>query len=292
MKTNSIYEALNNVDDKFVSEAAKVRGKRPMALMITTASLAASLALAVGIRNWGGAIGNYISPADAPVKQDGASYEAPGFGESDSDQQDKSETMKIKLRKGDNTDYGIMYNVTLQEYTIPEEFLSSNIYGFEDKYTDTVPSELFPKFGITMLTSDNFTDTKSVYNRSNYHGNIYSWEPSVWISSEGGVDTQICFIYYLYDKKIDRNIRFASFYISNTRMLEWNKKFGYVINSDEDEKDAEVITLNDGSQCVVTDSEALFSYNGVRYDMSFDRNDFNTSSIEELKQVLADLGVL
>lgn len=38
MKTNSIYEALNNVDDKFVSEAARVKRKRPMALIIAAAA--------------------------------------------------------------------------------------------------------------------------------------------------------------------------------------------------------------------------------------------------------------
>lgn len=305
IKSNPIFEAMGNIDDEIAAKAIKTdeitanviktpKQSKRKSLFGIAALAAAALALAVGIRNWGGIIGNYIAPADSPVNQSGASYEAPGFGESDSDQQDKSETMKIKLRsKGDNTDYGIEFNLTLQDYTIPEEYLSSNIFGFESGFTDTVPSELFPKFGITMLTSDNFTDTKSVYNRiHDKNGNIYSWEPYVGISSTAKVDTVICFEYYLYDKNIDRNIHFRSIYFSDIGMLEYNKVFRYEIHSyKEEEVDAEVIKLNDGSQCVVTDSTAFFSYNGVLYDIEFDRNDFNTSSIEELKQVLIDLEI-
>lgn len=38
MKTNPIYEALNNVDDEFVSQAANTRKKRPIALVIVAAA--------------------------------------------------------------------------------------------------------------------------------------------------------------------------------------------------------------------------------------------------------------
>lgn len=48
MKTNSIYEALNNIDDKFVSEAAKVRRKRPLALTAVVAAAAVAATLLVG----------------------------------------------------------------------------------------------------------------------------------------------------------------------------------------------------------------------------------------------------
>lgn len=251
-KTNPIFEALNGLDENYAAEAVtprKKKIKKPLKIAAIVAAFAAALSMLAGFTYSNG-------------------------------------IAKITLRKGENTEYNIEYRLTLQEYTIPEEF-SPNDYNYFFGHTDIMPSELFKKFDLTLLTNDNFTDTKSVFRHSTVHGdsNIYSWEPFVAV-----FPTHIYMDYVLYDKNIDRNVIFGSFYFSDIDTLEKCNKFGFGINKDGVEYEAEVVRLNDGSSCVIMDGCAYFSYNGVRYDMGFD-NDGRHSSIEALKQVLADLGI-
>lgn len=251
MKTNSIYEALNNVDDKFVSEAAKTRGKRPVALMITTASLAAALALAVGIRNFGGAIGNYISPADS-AKQNGASYQAADF-------------------------------VELPKYTIPEEFMpdtNDDEKWFE--HLDMLPTEIFDKFGVSPLINDNFTDVIDDFTQQileNGESLADHYKPCVWVTSSG-----VVFDYVLHDNNTDQNIFFSAHFYKDIE--------DYRRNSFENSQD-EGIILNDGSKCILSPNTAHFMHKGTLYFVHVEEPDTNTEKdIENIKQVLTDLGVL
>ena len=262
MKTNSIYEALNNVDDKFVSEAAKVRGKRPIALMITAASLAAALALAVGIRNWGGVIGNYISPADAPVKQGGASYEAPGFGESDlSWIYDSFNNRKDKYVDEIDADGNFWFNVYPHDIVIPDSFKldeTGEHRWFRD--LEMSPADLFAEFGVSPLMNDNFTDSGA--------------KPCVVVSQ-----STIDFFYTLYNKNINKNVFFDVSY--HTHDIG-----GAYVTFD----DSKVIYMKDGHGGIVEQNRAFFAYDGVEYIVTVpvalgDENDY-------IMEVLTDLGVL
>lgn len=257
MKTNSIYEALNNVDDKFVSEAAKVRRKRPMALMITTAFLAA--ALAVGICNWNGIIGNRIAPAEAPVKQGGASYEASGFGKSETSLPNNSADDQNGKFMPD-ADGNFWFNVYPHDIVIPDSFKLDET-GEHRWFRDLKmsPSDLFAEFGVSPLMNDNFTDTGG--------------EPSVMIT--GGT---INFFYSLYNKNINKNVYFDVSYHTH------DIGGAYIIG------DNKVISMKDGYGGIIEQNRAFFAYDGVMYAVSVsstlgDENDY-------IMEVLTDLGVL
>ncbi|MDE7397930.1 MAG: hypothetical protein K2N06_00225 [Oscillospiraceae bacterium] len=288
MKTNSIYEALNNVDDKFISEAAKAHGKRPMALMITAASLAAALALAVGIRNLSGTMGNYISPADSPVNQSGASYVAPGFGESkllwiyDSFNNRKGEftsdayeaqglgksEMSLPNDSADDqngeftldADGNFWFNVYPHDIVIPDSFKldeTGELRWFRD--LEMSPADLFAEFGVSPLMNDNFTNSGG--------------EPSVMVSQ-----STIDFFYTLYNKNINKNVYFDVSYHTH------DIGGAYIIG------DNKVISMKDGHGGIVEQNRAFFAYDGVMYVVSVcgtlgDENDY-------IMDVLADLGVL
>lgn len=252
MKTNSIYEALNNVDDKFVSEAAKVRGKRPVALMITTASLAAALALAIGIRNFGGAIGNYISPADS-AKQNGASYQAADF---------------------------VKFNPP--SYTIPAEFSLDVDEEFKEfNHLDMLPTELFAKLGYTPLMNESFTDEIDFtqVRIDSGEGAAEYGKPNLRVEPDS-----LDFDYVLRDNVIGENVHFF--------VTIQNDKEAYInaVNSILNLAERKKITLNDGSNCVILDEGfAMFSYNSTIYKMSIEKISPKSG---ELEQVLRDLGVL
>ena len=260
MKTNSIYEALNNVDDKFVSEAAKVRGKRPIALMITAASLAATLALAVGIRSWGGIIGNHISPSDVSVKQGGASYEAPGFGESKmSLPNDSADDTNSELTLDADGNYRL--NVYPHDIVIPDSFKldeTEEHRWFRD--LEMSPADLFAEFGVSPLMNDNFTDAGG--------------KPSVMVT-HGTIN----FFYTIYNKNINKNVYFDVSY--HTHDIG-----GAYVTFD----DSKVIYMKDGHGGIVEQNRAFFAYDGVEYIVTVpvalgDENDYITD-------VLTDLGVL
>lgn len=280
MKTNSIYEALNNVDDKFVSEAAKVRGKRPVALVVTAASLAAALALAVGIRYWGGIIGNYISPADSPVNQSGVSYEASGFGESDLGND------KYKVTVNGRCEY--FWDVYAYNITIPEKFRCDDIDNCPNNSDERPlfrnlkmrPDEIFAEFGVSPLMNENFLDVSDIPPHNDYAppSDGYYEEPLVFL---GG--SYISFEYYLYNKSINKNVKFRVEYPtadSKSGGSGWNSGGKYFGAWD-------TITMKDGSVGFVMWNSAMFSNNAVRYYLTFSNPD-----TDDINQVLADLGVL
>lgn len=297
MKTNSIYEALNNVDDRFVAEAAKVRGNRPVAFMITAASLAAAIALAVGIRNWGGIIGNYIAPADAPVNQSGVSYEAPGFGESEASSPNDS----VNRGKGKyvvNTNAGTFYfDVYPHDIVIPDSFKPGETEKGHYFYDlDMLPTEVFAEFGISPLMNDNFTDIiefEPVLYKSGTTGEewYYNGGPNVNV-----IPFEIDLEYYLYDKNINKTVYFHVGYYTDFD--------GGSFHAPDDAND-EAINLKDGSVALISRNNtafplnsdglirnsATFAYNGVIYSVTVcDGNDYVEE--DDIMDVLADLGVL
>lgn len=163
-------------------------------------------------------------------------------------------------------DLTIQFNTKYHEITIPEEFkIRYEGVDFDCYYPENMkPSELFAKFGVSPLLNDNFwekTDSLSV--------EMLSW--------------QIEFGYVLQDKKLGTEVYIRAKYITDENMLS-------IAGSTED-KDIypEVVTLNDGSSCIVTSNMATFAYDGVYYRISVYGEE---KSHDVTKQVLADLGVL
>ena len=263
MKTNSIYEALNNVDDKFVSEAAKVRGKRPIALMITAASLAAALALAVGIHNL--------------VGRSGITYVAPGFGESKTSSTNDSvyDPNNKFVIKVDDEDY--YFNVYPQKIIIPESFMPDDIRDGQFFFdVDMSPTEIFAEFGIHPLMNDNFTDSKNepgwIENAITGEKFYYNGGPGVSVS-----DRYISFDYYLYNKTINKKVGFTLDYY--TDLVDFSGSYG-----------GEVIYMKDGSVGIICRNRATFAYHGAMYSVTVCTKDFDENIY--IMDVLTDLGVL
>ncbi len=182
-------------------------------------------------------------------------------------------------------DHGFYLDLTPQEFNVPERFkanLGDHAYfGCES----VLPTELFQEFGITPLINDNFIDTKDVkLSRTDLLNNKSTWEPLIRIDYFNGSATDVEFDYFLYDKNLGENIRFTALYVVNPDKLEYSNHMGL-------QSEAEIVTLNNGSLCMISDEVAVFSYNGVSYELTFD--DFSKPhTIDTVKQVLTDLGVL
>lgn len=163
-------------------------------------------------------------------------------------------------------DLTIHFNVQYHEITIPEEF-KMRYEGVDFDYyrpENMKPSELFAKFGVSPLLNDKFfekTDSLSVEMTS----------------------FQIAFGYMLQSKK-DR----TEIYISATYNTLENMSGGGLSTEDRDPY-PEVVTLNDGSSCIVTSNMATFAYDGVFYHVSIYGEE---KSHDITKQILTDLGVL
>ncbi len=182
-------------------------------------------------------------------------------------------------------DRGFYLDLAPQEFTVPERFKANlgdaAYFGCEE----TLPTELFREFDITPLMNDNFTDTKDVKtSRTDLLNNKSTWEPLIRIDYFNGSATEAKFDYFLYDKNLGENIRFTALYVVNPDKLDYSKHMGLL-------NEAEIVTLNDGSLCMISEDVAVFSYNGVSYELTFD--DFSKPhTISTVKQVLTDLEVL
>ena len=292
-KQNQLFEAIGSIDDDIAANAIKTaeqsKHKRPLRIaMIAAASLAAALAVAVGIRNWGGIIGNHISPADSPVKQGGASYEAPDFGKSEllwiydsfnnrkgeftSDAYEAPGFGESEMPSPDNSaddqngeftfdaDGNFWFNVYPHDIVIPDSFKldeTGESRWFRD--LEMSPSDLFEEFGVSPLMNDNFTDAGG--------------KPSVTVTG-GTVD----FFYSLYNKNINQNVYFDVSYHTH------DIGGAYIIS------DNKVISMKDGHGGIIEQNRAFFAYDGVLYTVTVsgtlgDENDY-------IMEVLTDLGVL
>ena len=161
-------------------------------------------------------------------------------------------------------DLTIQFNIQYHEITIPEEFEVR--YDYFDSYRpeNMKPSEMFTKFGVSPLLNDNF------------------FESCNNLEVIMNIPTSIEFSYMVQDKKLGTEVYIhATYYILENMSVD-----GFT-----EDKDLypEVVTLNDGSSCIVTSNMATFAYDGVYYHISIYGEE---KSHDITKQILTDLGVL
>lgn len=249
-KSNPIFEAMSNIDDEIAANAIESveKNKRKKPMLFVMIAVAALFSLLVGFTTANESFG---------------------------------------LRFGTNgSEHGFNLNLTSQELTIPEEYKTPTEGQHFRSFVDIPPSELFPKFGITMLTSDNFTDTEEVKYKREAGDETATWEPylNILLVDDDFIAAEID--YFLYDKNIDKTVWFKAEYISDVDRV--NAKY-HTYHYGVEENNAETVTLNDGSLCLVSNNGAMFAYNGVRYEIYFDYGE--EKSAELYKQVLADLEI-
>lgn len=200
---------------------------------------------------------------------------------------------KFSFGVDDLKNRGFYLDLFSHELTVPEEFKPQpGEYTFSDK-VNMPPSELFEKFGLTLPINDNFTE-------------VTDEQPSVEVTIIGGTDVE--FEYILYNKTIGKNVYFEARYFSKAENMTYSSGRGILPG-----EPSEVITLNNGSLCMVSASMAVFSYDGAHYELTlpyeYDEPDnFGDlpdnerrrilaelieamPGIDTVKQVLADLGV-
>lgn len=154
-------------------------------------------------------------------------------------------------------------NVKGHNITVPDEF--KPVDGEKSRsieHIEMLPSEVFDKFGLTMLTGESFTEELNP-----------KLNPCVYVG-----ETSIAINYILYDKNIGKNYTIRSNYYT-TNMQGW-VKIG---------AETETITLKDSSKAYIQPDFATFTYNGVVYNINPTGGD---SDITEMKQMIADLGIL
>lgn len=237
---NPILKALDDIDENIAAEAVgstKKKMKKPLKIILIAAA-AASLALVVGFAS--GAVG-------------GGDH-------------------KLNFGVGDSVNRSFYFNLTSQEFTIPEEFTSQLTEGLYRGDVDTPLSELFRMFGITPLMNENFTDPDGR-------------KTKVRILDDGMMPRTVDFTYCLHDKNLDKDIWFKASYVSDIENFSSEGTYHF-----DDDAKPDLITLNDGSLCLVTNKMAVFSYNGVRFELIIEDTDV-PSSADIVKQVLKDLKV-
>ena len=287
-KINPIFEALSGVDERHIPVTQVKRSLRKP-IMLAAAATAAALALAVGIRNWSGVIGNYISPADPPVNQGGVSYEASGFGESEASLPDDSVSNQIVIPE----------DFTPLKLNIPDDFykygeiVKTEAYeknkihygrGYTFHYDDI--SSMFDEFGFSPLINENFTEEgveplPYIFNED---------EPLVFVSEIIDVpdSMRVNFNYNLYDKSAGKLIHFSAVVISGKSDRDY-----YIDLIKNHCPYKELIALNDGSICGISYDEALFFHNSTStyYNIAIYEPE-KEKGCSTIKQVLADIGVL
>lgn len=238
--TNSIFEALDELNENYAAEAVTISRKnlkKPLKIAIIAAA-AAVVALMVGFTT-------------AVVKGQ----------------------HNVGFTKGDSMEYFFELDLTPQNFIIPDEYMSKLDMGFlYQGYSDKHLGELMSEFNLSPLISDNFEETDQ---RTKVNINRYNEQ-----------DQELEFVYTLYDKNLSMEISFLARYYLDPENLTSDTHIEFPAG-----ESTEIITLNNDSSCLVTESMAIFSYNGVRYELYLP-NDETMFGIDTVKQVLADLGVL
>lgn len=250
---NPLLEAMNDIDDAIVSEAAPVERKRPKYFKPMMIAAAAAVAAAVSLL-----VGFTVA------------------------------TRQGEFRIGNKPAFE--FNLAHFDLTIPDEYkpCEENMYTYRGK-VDVGVEELFEMFNAPLLINDNFsTEVDKAHVEKWTYSNLttgeeyeISFEPWIEVFS-----SDVEFHYYLYDKNLNRNVLFEALYLTEQCGPEFAVRSGVSGKIDG----YEIITLNDGSKCFVDGHGADFAYKGVRYQM-FTLNP-DEPSIDITKQVLQDLGVL
>lgn len=256
-KQNKLFEAIGNIDDDIAANAIKAAQQRKRKKPLTLAAIAAAAAILTVI-------------AGAAAKND---------------------RFRVTFYTNNTSERGFTATLTDQQYTIPDEFeplrqRDGSLFCF----VDMLPSELYGKLGLTMLTSENFTETMDVKMQRAIHSDDYhdsdkyhTWEPKIH-GDELCIELQYC----LYDKNVGANVWFSGTYIAdNERYIMQGANFGLA------DENADIVPLNDGSLAMVSDTTAAFCLDGVYYTLDFDdyKNE-SVANIDNMKQVLADLMIV
>lgn len=297
-KINPIFAALSGVDERHVPVTQVKRSLRKP-IMLTAAATAAALALAAGIRYWGGIIGNYISPADPPVNQSGVSYEASGFGESEASLPDDSASNQIVIPEDftplklnipdDFYKYGEIGKTSALDIT-KDYYYREYIFHYDDI------SLMFEEFGFSPLMNENFNEDgidqlPYVFDEEAPRATVNEILDSPFDSPSDN-SLYVGFSYTLYDKAADKHIYFDASVIDSKsereRFINLIKQHG-----GQNPPKTELIALNDGSICGISYDEALFFHNSTStfYRISIYEPE-KEKGCSTIKQVLADLGVL
>lgn len=165
--------------------------------------------------------------------------------------------------------------LTARELTVPKEFMPQEGYHQSFDSVDIPPSELFEMFGLTLPINDNFTEADGE-------------KPAVDV---GIVDDNIKieFNYTLYNKTIGGNVYFGIIYFSRIDNLTYQSNQGLLPG-----EPAEIITLNDGSLCMVTGSMAVLSLDGAHctlqlpYDYEIPAN-IGQMSVDEQYRIVGEM---
>lgn len=176
--------------------------------------------------------------------------------------------------KENSASHSFELNMTAQEITVPEEYRPQNGTHLFTANVDMPPRGMFEKFGITPPFNDNFTDGEQ------------------FIDLRVGILddlTEVFFRYAMYDKNIDSEVYFTSQYYSRTENVTSTMHQELLPG-----EPSEVITLNNGSLCMVTKSRAVFSLNGAycEFELPYEFNvpeNYDQLPEDEQRQILAEL---
>lgn len=250
-KQEQLFEAIGNIGDDIAESAVKNTERRGRRIPLRVAMIAAAAVLSMLV----------------------------GFVAKNND-------FRVTFHGNNTAQRGFTTTLTDQKYTIPTELapLRSETGTF-NCFVEMLPGELYEKFGLTMLTSDNFAETKDVKMRRSINGGEkHTWEPQMY-----GNESFMYITYCLYDKNLGANIWIKGYYVANTDKdcFSGGANFGLAdLNSD-------IVTLRDGSLAMICDRSAAFCLDGVYYTLDFDdyMNE-NVATIDNMKQILADLEIL
>lgn len=277
-KINPIFEALSGVDERHIPIK---KTKRPIKRVIIAAAAAAAIVVSVSV----------IAGFRKPPERGDCQYTIVQEGVPD-------HTFELDL-------HSCNFTVPEGEEYVPQKTENGSSVRFYNKEMDMTSRELFEKFGITPLINDNFTDIDGEKPLLDFHYSILDL-PEYELYSE---NISAKFDYVLYNKNIEKNVRFTAKYES------YSGGHGYFGSTDLLRGEpSELITLKDGSRCLVTKSQAVFSHDGALFEFEIDYDyeipvgietfplDEQYRVVEEMieampgidvvKQVLTDLGVL
>ncbi|MCM1164410.1 MAG: hypothetical protein NC299_09895 [Lachnospiraceae bacterium] len=250
---NPILYSLNDIDARYLAEPKRKR--RPIAVIIAAAAAVSVLAF-TGF-----------------VQERNAVLFAP--------------TERSNIQKDVDYNKILYFEADLWDIDIPEKY--SDLNGIYRAY-DMLPSEVFAEFGLTMLTSDKFTEEID-YEPIDQGSYIERGQPYILYFSERGYGYDIVFSYNLYDTNIDKLVSIDAYY-------PMGDAFDMGIGGYAD-NGYEILTLKDGSNCYVDDTCALFTHDGVFYWLEvnnsggYEVGDARPAAwIKWHKQILRDLGVL
>lgn len=285
MSDKNLLKSINDIDDDLIFEAEN--WKRPKVHKLRLAVIAAAAAVlcaatavtAVAIQNNSEYYEKTVQAVDHPFYLE---------------LEEKTDTTTVEYLV-ECGDYKFYLDVKSRGMIIPEEYRTVDEHGrpwHNERMRGMLPSELFAQFGVSPLLNDNFSEIiefKPNYMyvlRPNGEKELFDvdyGDPVLTID-----DCRVIFSYRLYNKNTQRNITLQATYVTDD---DYSCLHGIGV---DDDTDYEIIELNDGSMCYLDMGGAVFSYDGVQYNLNmYDTKENNDElSLELTKQTLEALGVL